>query len=121
MKSLTESQVVPIPVQDHVIHGDLAIPTSARALVIFALSGSDRQSPLQYVARVLNDGGIATLLVDLLTSEEEHTDFELSHLRFDISLLATGWLQPATGFESTGIFPAHAWDISAQAPAVQPH
>jgi putative phosphoribosyl transferase len=68
--------------------------------VLFAHgSGSSRFSPRnQFVARVLRKGGLATLLIDLLTSEEEKIDRRTRHLRFDINLLAgrlvgaTDWL-----------------------------
>jgi putative phosphoribosyl transferase len=52
-------------------------------------SGSSRHSPRnRYVAGVLGDAGLGTLLVDLLTAEEEEVDLRTRHLRFDIGLLA---------------------------------
>src|SRR5919205_1464829 len=86
---------------DHVgLEGNLAVPGSARGVVLFAHgSGSGRHSPRnRYVARVLREAGLATLLVDLLTEEEEEVDLRTRHLRFDIGLLAerlvgaTDWL-----------------------------
>jgi pimeloyl-ACP methyl ester carboxylesterase len=70
--------------------GDLTIPPATRGIVLFAHgSGSSRHSTRnRFVARTLNDGGLATLLFDLLTSEEEDIDRVTAHLRFDISLLA---------------------------------
>ena len=70
--------------------GNLNIPMSATALVLFAHgSGSSRHSPRnQFVARTLNDTGLATLLFDLLTPEEELVDTRTAELRFDIDLLA---------------------------------
>jgi len=70
--------------------GNLNIPVSATALVLFAHgSGSSRHSPRnQFVARTLNDTGLATLLFDLLTPEEELVDTRTAELRFDIDLLA---------------------------------
>jgi len=70
--------------------GNLNIPMSATALVLFAHgSGSSRHSPRnQFVARTLNDTGLATLLFDLLTPEEELADTRTAELRFDIDLLA---------------------------------
>src|SRR5216110_2932867 len=73
-----------------ILSGTLHLPTSARALVLFAHgSGSSRNSPRnQFVARTLNDAGLATLLFDLLTPEEELVDTRTAELRFDIDLLA---------------------------------
>ena len=70
--------------------GNLNIPVSATALVLFAHgSGSSRHSPRnQFVARTLNDTRLATLLFDLLTPEEELVDTRTAELRFDIDLLA---------------------------------
>ena len=67
-------QEVRIPVGDDRLGGHLTVPEHARALVVFAHgSGSSRHSPRnRYVATVLNEAGIATLLFDLLTTEEEH-------------------------------------------------
>jgi len=58
--------------------------------VLFAHgSGSSRHSPRnRYVARVLNEANLATLLLDLLTPDEEAIDLHTAHLRFDIELLA---------------------------------
>src|SRR5258708_17696070 len=69
----------------------VAIPRLASGLVIFAHgSGSSRHSPRnQYVARVLHEAGLGTLLFDLLTAEEEEEEYYTRHLRFDIELLAT--------------------------------
>lgn len=71
------------------LHGDLVMPPSPTGLVIFAHgSGSSRKSPRnQAVARELNAGGLATLLADLLTPEEESMDRWTGKLRFDIPLL----------------------------------
>ena len=70
--------------------GSLTIPKNAKIVVIFAHgSGSGRFSPRnQFVARYLNKEGIATLLMDLLTREEEVIDEVTRELRFDIPLLA---------------------------------
>lgn len=85
------------------LSGDLAVPAHAAAVVLFAHgSGSSRLSPRnRYVASMLQDGGFATLLLDLLTSAEESLDLITGDLRFDIPLLAdrlmqaTDWLQRA--------------------------
>ena len=70
--------------------GNLKIPKDATALVLFVHgSGSSRHSPRnQFVARTLNNAGLATLLFDLLTAEEELVDTRTAELRFDIGLLA---------------------------------
>jgi putative phosphoribosyl transferase len=70
--------------------GDLVVPDGARGVVLFAHgSGSSRLSPRnRYVAGVLNEAGLATLLVDLLTEAEEEADRATGHLRFDVDLLA---------------------------------
>jgi putative phosphoribosyl transferase len=72
------------------LSGNLHIPDGAAALVLFAHgSGSSRHSPRnQFVARMLNNAGLATLLFDLLTPEEESIDARTAELRFNIGLLA---------------------------------
>jgi putative phosphoribosyl transferase len=83
------------------LDGNLRIPDSVIALVLFAHgSGSSRHSPRnQFVARTLNDAGLATLLFDLLTPEEEAIDLRTREHRFNIGLLverlvhATKWAQ----------------------------
>lgn len=83
------------------LEGDLSVPVGANGVVFFAHgSGSSRHSPRnQYVARVIREAGVATLLFDLLTREEEAVDMQTRHLRFDISLLArrlvdaTNWIK----------------------------
>jgi len=81
---------VHIPAGRATLAGNLNIPVNATALVLFAHgSGSSRHSPRnQVVARTLNDAGLATLLFDLLTPEEELVDTRTAELRFDIDLLA---------------------------------
>src|ERR1700737_4338412 len=73
-----------------VLAGNLSIPDCAIGLVLFAHgSGSSRHSPRnQFVARTLNDAGLATLLFDLLTPEEEAVDLYTRQHRFNIGLLA---------------------------------
>jgi dienelactone hydrolase len=72
------------------LDGDLTMPAGARGVVLFAHgSGSSRHSPRnRYVARVLREAGLGTLLVDLLTRDEERAEARTGHLRFDIPLLA---------------------------------
>ena len=70
--------------------GDLVVPEKATGLVLFAHgSGSSRLSPRnRHVADILNGAGLATLLVDLLTTQEEHIDLQTREFRFNIGLLA---------------------------------
>lgn len=90
-------KTISIDIDSTVIEGELAIPEKALGLVLFAHgSGSSRFSPRNtYVAQALQQGNLATLLVDLLTKEED-ADYEA---RFDIDLLAqrliavTDWLK----------------------------
>jgi pimeloyl-ACP methyl ester carboxylesterase len=72
------------------LEGELVLPSGATGLVLFAHgSGSSRHSPRnRYVAGVLQEGGLGTLLFDLLTAEEERVDRVTRHLRFDVGLLA---------------------------------
>src|SRR5260221_12734720 len=89
-------RAVSIPADSLVLEGSLAIPRGARAAVVFAHgSGSSRFSSRNiFVARVLHQAGIATLLFDLLTEAEDRT----YENRFDLDLLArrlvsaTEWL-----------------------------
>jgi putative phosphoribosyl transferase len=93
------------------LDGNLSVPTDAQGLVLFAHgSGSSRHSPRnRYVARVLQQAGLATLLIDLLTADEETVDERTRHLRFDINLLAarligtTDWLTQNPGTAGLGI------------------
>lgn len=80
---------VEIDLTDVVLHGDLTLPPEARGLVIFAHgSGSSRHSPRnRFVAGVINRAGLGTLLIDLLTEDEERVDEMTRELRFDIGLL----------------------------------
>ncbi|HAZ09213.1 MAG TPA: hydrolase [Elusimicrobia bacterium] len=70
--------------------GDMRLPPQAGALVLFAHgSGSSRLSPRnRFVAEALDQAGLATLLIDLLTPEEEASDSATAALRFDIPFLA---------------------------------
>jgi putative phosphoribosyl transferase len=81
---------VQIHARGAVLSGNLNIPEGAAALVLFAHgSGSSRHSPRnQFVAHTLNDAGLATLLFDLLTREEEALDMRTGQHRFNIGLLA---------------------------------
>lgn len=81
---------VDIAAGGRLLEGTLTVPEKVRGLVLFAHgSGSSRFSPRNNaVARALNDAGLATLLLDLLTAEEEMAERFTRHLRFDIDLLA---------------------------------
>jgi putative phosphoribosyl transferase len=89
-----------IPSGDAVLDGQIDIPEPAHGVVVFAHgSGSSRHSPRnRFVAERLRDAGLATVLVDLLTPEEERADAVTGVLRFNIALLAhrvthlTGWV-----------------------------
>src|SRR5258708_13496081 len=72
------------------LHGDLVVPERATGIILFAHgSGSGRHSPRnRYVASVFQQGGLATLLLDLLTAAEEQAYLDTGHLRFGIGLLA---------------------------------
>jgi putative phosphoribosyl transferase len=90
-----------IPSGDVTLEGKLIIPEVAIGIVLFAHgSGSSRHSPRnQFVAQIIGEAGAGTLLLDLLTKEEEALDMITRHLRFDIELLArrlvdaTDWLR----------------------------
>ena len=91
---------VQIPADGAILHADLQVPARLQGAVLFAHgSGSSRHSPRnQFVAGELHKLGICTLLLDLLTEEEESVDQSTGQLRFDIGLLAgrlvhaTRWL-----------------------------
>jgi len=98
------------------LDGDLSVPEHAAGLVLFAHgSGSSRHSPRnRAVAEALNQRRLATLLVDLLTGDEEQVDVRTREHRFDIGLLAdrlvdiVDWLreQPDTAALPLGLFGA---------------
>jgi pimeloyl-ACP methyl ester carboxylesterase len=98
------------------LDGDLTLPTGGVGLVVFAHgSGSSRFSRRnRYVAGELNRAGLGTLLMDLLTPEEERVDERTRQIRFDIPLLAgrvvatVDWLaeHAATREQSVGVFGA---------------
>lgn len=89
-QAATESRrAVEVPSGTVRLAGDLVVPPDARGVVVFAHgSGSGRFSPRnRAVADALNQAGLATLLLDLLTAEEEAVDIRTGHLRFDVALL----------------------------------
>ncbi len=105
-------KIVHIPADSVTLEGALAIPAHAQGLVVFAHgSGSSRFSPRNnFVAQVLRQAGIGTLLLDLLTEQED----AVYATRFDIGLLTdrllstTHWMhkQPGTQHLAIGYFGA---------------
>jgi pimeloyl-ACP methyl ester carboxylesterase len=105
-----------VPIGRAALVGDLTIPARAETLVVFAHgSGSSRHSRRnQFVARSLERRDLGTLLIDLLTVEEEARDQSTAQLRFDIPLLAArlvaimDWLagQPEAARLTIGLFGA---------------
>ena len=100
-----EERLVRVAAARVLLEGNLTLPEGARGIVLFAHgSGSSRFSPRnRYVAQLLNQEKLATLLVDLLSPEEEAVDLQTAQLRFNIGLLAerlvvvTDWLVSAAG------------------------
>lgn len=84
------SKQIAIPIVAGMLEGDLIVPNDSRGIVFFVHgSGSNRYSPRnQHVARVLENNGLATLLIDLLTTRENQEDARSQRYRFNIDLLA---------------------------------
>ncbi len=109
-------QSVKIPAAGAMLEADLVVPDGATGVVVFAHgSGSGRHSPRnRYVARELQDAGLATALADLLTPEEERADAATGQYRFDIGRLSvrviavTDWFleHDATAGLGVGLFGA---------------
>src|SRR5258706_3917442 len=112
-----------------ILEGIRSLRVEADGVVLFARgSGSKRHSPRnRYVARLLNAAKLATLLVDLLTADEEVVDLRTAHLRFDIGLLAerliaaTDWLtqHPDTRRLRVGYFGASTGAAAALVAAAE--
>lgn len=85
-----EEGLVQVPAGNVILEGNLIVPPRATGIVLFAHgSGSSRfSSRNRFVAEALRQGGVGTLLIDLLTPGEEAVDMRTRHLRFDISMLA---------------------------------
>lgn len=106
----TQSREIAIFADDSRLAGTLCLPAHARTVIVFAHgSGSSRFSPRnRYVASVLQEAGLGTLLIDLLTADEEQVDARTGQLRFDIDFLAqrlvaaTLWLKDNTDTEGLG-------------------
>jgi alpha-beta hydrolase superfamily lysophospholipase len=120
---------VRIPCEAAWLYGDLALPAGYRGLVLFAHgSGSGRHSGRnRFVARRLQEGGIATLLFDLLTPAEEQVDLHTREHRFDIALLtrrvehAVAWVHTRAGLRDAplGLFGASTGSAAALIAAAQ--
>jgi len=129
MRTRAAADDVAIPVGSDTIHGDLHVPPHAVGLAIFAHgSGSSRFSPRNLrVAHALEGEGLATLLLDLLTAEEEAVDEVTGGYRFDIERLghrvsaAVDWarLQPELAELAIGCFGASTGAAAALVAAAQ--
>ncbi|AVR09735.1 alpha/beta hydrolase [Burkholderia thailandensis] len=116
MEKAMQIQEVRIPIGKVELNGLLAVPERASGIVVFAHgSGSSRLSPRnQEVAAVLQRAGLATLLFDLLTIEEQRRDAVTAEYRFAIAFLARrlvsalDWLRerPDVGGLPVGLFGA---------------
>ncbi len=106
-----EHIAVRVPIDSIELAGDVALPVRAKGLVVFAHgSGSSRRSPRnRHVADVLNQGSIGTVLIDLLTAQEEAVDLRTAELRFHIPLLGrrlvaiTDWIQQQAHLKNLGL------------------
>ena len=124
-----DEQLVQVPAGAVTLEGNLGVPAGAHGVVLFAHgSGSSRHSPRnRYVAGVLREAGLATVLLDLLTAEEEAIDLQTQRLRFAISLLAdrligaTDWLaqNPDTRDLTIGYFGASTGAAAALVAAAE--
>ena len=124
-----EERLVRVTADGVTLEGNLSLPEGARGVVLFAHgSGSSRHSSRnRYVARLLNEAKLATLLIDLLTPDEEAVDLRTAHLRFDIGLLArrlvgaTDWLTqyPGTRHLRIGYFGASTGAAAALVAAAE--
>src|ERR1700730_12009391 len=124
-----EERLVQVPAGAVTLEGNLTLPQDSQAVVLFAHgSGSSRHSPRnRYVARMVNEAKLATLLIDLLTPHEEVIDERTAQLRFDIDLLAerlvdtTDWLTqyPDTKYLRIGYFGASTGAAAALVAAAE--
>lgn len=129
----TEEREVEVQAGGIVLGGSLAIPADARGLILFAHgSGSSRHSPRnRYVAGQMQEMGLGTLLMDLLTQAEEGADMQTAHFRFNVGMLAdrlvqaTDWLckdakarELPVGFFGSSTGAAAALIAAAERPAM---
>ncbi len=122
------SEPVVIPLDGGTLEGDLSVPEGAAGVVVFAHgSGSSRFSPRnRQVASALNHAGLGTLLLDLLTEDEEQADRRTGRYRFDIGLLsrrlvkAVDWLESNPGApRPVGLFGASTGAAAALVAAAE--
>jgi pimeloyl-ACP methyl ester carboxylesterase len=123
----TFSGIVQIPVDSTYLEAEWIMPPKASSIVIFAHgSGSSRHSRRnQFVASILHESGIGTVLLDLLTHQEERRDAADGQLRFDIEMLtnrlisAVRWIEdhPAAHEQPIGLFGASTGAAAAMAAA----
>lgn len=119
-----------VPAGGETLRGELVAPPSPCGVVLFAHgSGSSRHSARnRFVAETLHAGGVATVLFDLLTAEEERAEASTRHLRFDIGLLAQRLLAalahvatlPAAAALAFGLFGASTGAAAALVAAAEP-
>jgi len=129
MTAVMSGRDVTVTSESVTLRGLLGAPKTARGVVLFAHgSGSGRLSSRNnFVARSLQDAGFATLLIDLLTEEEERAEAATGHLRFDIAFLAkrleaaTTWLSnsPETRALEVGYFGASTGAAAALVAAAE--
>jgi dienelactone hydrolase len=106
-----EHKTILVPAGETELAADLSLPEQASGIVLFAHgSGSSRMSPRnRHVAEILNQGSIATVLIDLLTEREELFDRQTAELRFDIDLLVrrlvaiTDWIVAQPNLKQLGL------------------
>jgi dienelactone hydrolase len=126
-----EQRLVRVSTELVTLEGDLSLPNEAHAIVLFAHgSGSSRHSSRnRHVARLFNEAKLATILLDLLTPDEEAIDMRTAQLRFDVGLLAerlvgtTDWLTqyPETRHVPIGYFGASTGGRPDLAAPALPH
>jgi len=129
MTAVMSGRDVAVTSESVTLRGLLGIPKGARAVILFAHgSGSGRLSSRNnFVARSLQDAGLATLLIDLMSEDEERADAASGHLRFDIAFLAqrlqtaTTWLadSPDTRGLDVGYFGASTGAAAALVAAAE--
>ena len=129
IEASARERTVAIPSDDVELEGTLGVPSGASGVVVFAHgSGSSRFSPRnRHVAQVLREAGLATLLLDLLSPDEEEDDLVTGEHRFDIELLAQrvehaiDWLadEPETESLAVGLFGASTGAAAALVAAAE--
>ncbi|HYM12701.1 MAG TPA: hypothetical protein VEU62_18325 [Bryobacterales bacterium] len=118
MRLETSSGVTRIRAGAVTLEGNLVIPEAARGVILFAHgSGSSRHSPRnRHVAEVLQNAGFGTLLMDLLTADEEAADAVTAHLRFNIGMLARRLVASPAGSHTIRTRETFGSATSARAP-----